>query len=746
MSSRPSLLSLLLIASPMFCQDDPLRLAAQLDAQGKCAEAEAHYQRALAQGPPSAALLNNLGNHHLVCGDADKARIYFEELLQRTPSHPNANLQLARMAADRKQGKEALRYLEHVQDGSAAVRLLRAEALYYAGRRDDAIRLLDIIGQEAGADERVRFALGVASARIGLYDRAEEAFNAVLAGRPDDFDVLFHLGRAAARAQHFDRARRALEAAVKLRPADPDALRELGLAFAALEDYSRAVYVLAQARQHAPRRPDILLPLAQAAEYAGYFGDSALAYDEYLRLRPDDDAARRDHGRVCGHTGVRLEEGLKELRWYIEKHPKDPAGHFSLAQFTWKTDPDAALAQLATALRLDPSFVPAHYARAWLLHRVGRIAESLPHLEAVARLQPQNVRGLDQLGVTYLSLEQSDKAEGVLRKALALAPDDPEVLMHLGRALMALDRAEEAQPYLARFRKLRPRNTPAPRREPGMIALATMPEAERRRREIERLRRDAQNHPGNPELQLHLAGLLLADGQTAQATAAYGELLTRNADAAMWQRAGRTLSAAGEHELARTFLERAAAADPQANLDLAITLFSSLGAGQALQALDKVPESGRQGDYFLMKARILDAAGRAAEADKTLQEALRRPSTRGDVALQAAWLLVSRKRLPDAMQVLRRATAADPDSPELLLGQAVVLALMDRVQEAEETLTGIERRWPEWHLAYRVHGVLLGRARRPDEARRKLQTARALGSTDSAGCQRLESILAGACR
>ncbi len=35
---------------------------------------------------------------------------------------------------------------------------------------------------------------------------------------------------------------------------------------------------------------------------------------------------------------------------------------------------------------------------------------------------------------------------------------------------------------------------------------------------------------------------------------------------------------------------------------------------------------------------------------------------------------------------------------------------------------------------------------RPDEARRKLQTATALGTPDSAGCQRLESILAGACR
>jgi Flp pilus assembly protein TadD len=462
-TSKPLLL-FLFVASVAPCQDDHLRIAADLDKQGKCAEAETHYRQALSKGPASPALLNNIGNHYLICGDAEQARSYFEQLLKTQPAHPNANLQLARIAAGRKQGGKALQYLEQVKDTSPAVRLLRAEALHFTGQSGEAQRLLDAVAQEGRNDARVLFAIGLTFARIGAYDRAESAFNDVLATRPDDFDVLVNLGRAAARAQHYDRARRALEAAVKLRPADADALLELGLAYAALEEYSRSVYVLAQARQRDPRRPDILLPLARAAEDAGYYGDSALAYDEYLRLRPDDDTARRDRGRVCGHTGLRLEEGLKELRWYVEKYPKDPMGHFSLAQFTWKTDPDTALAQLAAALRLDPSFVPAHYGRAWLLHRLGRTGESLSHLQAVVRLQPENVRALDQLGVTYLTLEQGAQAARVLRRALALAPQDPDVLMHLGRALISLDRAEEAQPYLQQFRKLRPRTPRGPRR------------------------------------------------------------------------------------------------------------------------------------------------------------------------------------------------------------------------------------------------------------------------------------------
>jgi tetratricopeptide (TPR) repeat protein len=186
---------------------------------------------------------------------------------------------------------------------------------------------------------------------------------------------------------------------------------ELGRAFAGRQDYSRSVYVLAQARERAPKNAEILFALAHAAEDAGFLGDSALAYDEYLALRPEDDRARLDRARVSCLTGTRREEGLKETEWYIRKHPADPMGFFILAQFTWETKPEAALGQLSQALRVDPVFTPALYARAWLLQRLGRIQESLPDLEATVRLAPGNVRALDQLGLAYLSLDRPAEAE-----------------------------------------------------------------------------------------------------------------------------------------------------------------------------------------------------------------------------------------------------------------------------------------------------------------------------------------------
>ncbi len=43
-------------------------LAARLDSEGKCEEAEAICRLQLAKVAPSPALLNNAGNHYLMCG------------------------------------------------------------------------------------------------------------------------------------------------------------------------------------------------------------------------------------------------------------------------------------------------------------------------------------------------------------------------------------------------------------------------------------------------------------------------------------------------------------------------------------------------------------------------------------------------------------------------------------------------------------------------------------------------------
>jgi Flp pilus assembly protein TadD len=604
-------------------QEQALRQAARLDAEGKCGEAEPHYLKALAAAPNSQAVLNNAGNHYAVCGHAAKAQQMFERLLKLNPSHQNANVQLARIATEQKQGAKALGFLSRVKDSGPAVRLLRAEATHWAGKQAQALAMLDAAEKEAGADPRQLFTLGLAYARTGHYERAEAAFGRVVAHAPDNFEVNYNLGRAAARAQHYARAQRALEVAVKLQPANVDALLELGQAHAALQDYARAVFVLAQARQRAPKRADVLLALARAANGAGYYGDSAVAYDEYMQLRPGDDISRRDRARVYALTGTRLAEGLKEMGWYIAKHPADPAGHYNLAQFIWESEPERSLAELATAVRLDPGFASAHYSRGWLLARLGRVSEALPHFQAAVKIFPKNVRVLDQLGVSYLALDRPAEAEAALRRAVQIAPEDRESLMHLGRALMALGREAEAQQYLERFRKLRPEQVRDPRKEAGMIELATMSPEEAARRQIERLRREAKEHQSDPDLQLNLAVLLISSGRLDEGVKEFRDLLGKNIDARLCEAAGKALMRAEQYTLAQEFLLRAAAETPEARLELAIALALSGNNADAQKTLKEIearwPNWNRA---YLAHGLLLEESGRLEEARGRIRTAV----------------------------------------------------------------------------------------------------------------------------
>lgn len=574
----------------------------------------------------------------------------------------------------------------------------------------------------------------------GGFARAEQRLATLASAYPGDFDILFLLGRAAARAGNSQRARQALETALALRPADTGAMVEAGLANAAAGDFPRAVFLLARARSQAPKHPGVALALARASEDAGYYGDAVAAYDHYLAIEPKDAAAFRDRARARAFTGSGRGQGLRELDEYLTRNPRDAIAHFYSAQIRWSDNAEAALTSLAEAVRLDPSLAGAHVARAWLLHRLGRDEEALPHLEAALKATPNDVRALDQMGVTLIALDRAKDAEPHLRKAASLAPADADVALHLGRALVDQGNETEGRQWLDAYSKLRPPRQREARREAGMIELAVLDPSGRRAREIERFRAMARSRPDDPLLQLHLAELLLADGQTTEALREYRVLLAANGDTALWSQAGRALFDAAEYEAARPFLARAGM-----RLELAEVLLRTDGGASALAAIDAIPEDERRAPHLLLRARALDAAGRNSEAKRALDQALAETPMPPPMIPSAALLLAKYDRHQQAIDMLSGAIIATPAVRELRLTEAIVLGLR-RDPSTVRRLEELEKRWPDWDRPWLVHGLVLAEAKRSQDAVAKLRTATALGSRqDVSACATLREWVFGAC-
>lgn len=704
-------------------------LGAALDQQKKYAPAEDAFLRATRLAPRAAQVWNNLGNHYAARGDAAKAAGAFRTVLTLDPAHPNANLQLARLAVDRKDGAEALRRLDvmkAVAEGDPAVQLLRARSLALTGRTAEALRVLE--QAEKTADSAAAcYSLGVAFAESGDYSRAEQLFSRALQAEPANVDILSNLGLAALRAGHPQRSQEVIQAALAIRPDDPELLFQLGRALAAQKKFDDAIPILVKARKLAPDKPGILRFLAETSAQAGFFGDAAMLFTEYLKGAPNDDVARRQRGTAYASAGNRP-DALKDLEWYVNRHPGDSEGYFALGFALTASDTQRALTCLNKGIAMRPDYLEARIVRGALYLRLGRTQDAATDLEIVVHARPGDAESSDLLGQGYLALERPEDAVAVLRPAYEKAPENTKILMHLGRALRNSGKEEEGNALLEKLARIGP-NRSLERSMPGTLNYFTLTPAEQRKRTEANLRSVLKSRGSDFDIQSKLASVLLDEGKMDEALAMYRAILAGGAPDDVLLQSGRDLMQAGRYELAVEFLRKNIELDPTpgARLDLAIATAGTTGPEAALRELRQTPVTERKGDYYLLEAQLYDRLGRLPEAIRSLNACLALAPQRADLYRDATMFLFKNRMDPEALNLLTVATRNVPDDQELLLLKAVALGLSRRFDEALQVLGQVIKRWPEWSRPYLVRGIFEENHSRSVEALKDIQIAMALG-------------------
>ena len=190
-------------------------------------------------------------------------------------------------------------------------------------------------------------------------------------------------------------------------------------------------------------------------------------------------------------------EAEKFLRDYLVYHPASADAHFllgytlfrqqrakdSLASFTEGAKfkrPDAAnLKIVADDYVLLGDFADADKwlsavtyetpgdAEAWYLlgrtkYNENRFNEAISSFERVLKLQPNDIRAQNNLGLSYQGLGQPEKARAAYETAIAWQKDsvlkDAQPYLNLGNLLMEQDEAKQAQIFLERAAVLAPKN------------------------------------------------------------------------------------------------------------------------------------------------------------------------------------------------------------------------------------------------------------------------------------------------
>ena len=152
-----------------------------------------------------------------------------------------------------------------------------------------------------------------------------------------------------------------------------------------------------------------------------------------------------DQGLVRRY-GAALEEYLEGQRALAEW----PGAHLNLAVIHQQLErPDWAKQAYASALALEPDFVPARYNLALLHNAMGKPAAAEAELRKVIELAPEFADGYYSLGLLLAADEaRMEEAAAELETAARLAPDRGRVLYNAGIAQQTLGHALAAERLL----------------------------------------------------------------------------------------------------------------------------------------------------------------------------------------------------------------------------------------------------------------------------------------------------------
>ena len=518
---------------------------------------------------------------------------------------------------------------------------------------------------------------------LGRYLEGEGAIDEAIAAHerarqldPGSAEPTAELAGLYARQGQFDRARALAEAALTIDDANIEAHRVLGSVFAALADHDAK---------------DASVTPAEAAR-------RAIEHLERSRRRDGvvDPGIDLTLARLYLNAG-KPEEAARVLRRLLNDEPDLPEASVLLARAeTALGQPERAAAALEAVAGGNPRLLAS---LAELYERQQRWPEAATTYERLSALAP----GSDDTRIRWATaLLQTDspasfaQAREVLRPVLEAEPAEP-------RALYLLSMAERrAKDYAAAEATARSLIAARPDAPSGPFALAQVFEDQRLFAKaadvlgpaVTRFSAEAEPPRELLTLMAHLGFAQLQAGRAEAAIETFERARTLSGGAA-----GFDASLIQAYLLARKYdqaadLARAARQGRPTELRLAQLEARALSkAGRKDRAVvvmrDAVAEHADDVQAHLTLAEILQDASRADEADRVLDQAAERFPSEISVPFQRGALLEQRKDYPRAETAFRQALARDPLHAPSLNYLGYMLA--ERGERLDEAVSLVER-------------------------------------------------------
>ncbi|HSF67537.1 MAG TPA: tetratricopeptide repeat protein [Nitrospiraceae bacterium] len=366
-------------------------------------EAELAIRSGLERAPESSVGHYHLGRMLLDAGKGEEAVASFERAIAANASFEPAYLALASVYESRQAQDRAIavlrKYLQSVNPRNRdirhqLVRLYVATKDYQGARKE----LSDLLAEDpSDLDAQLRLALLYGEEK--QYSKAIELLNQILKARPTELKIRDYLGFLYEESKDTKKAIETYTFNVQLEPSYFEGHLHLGLLFYRLKQGPEAVTHLTKAITINPKQPEAHIVLGLT----------------YLQKDQFDDAARA------------FEEG-------IAQNPKNADLYFNLGTVYDKLNRfDDVVRVMEAAIKLDPHHADAlNYLGYSYAERGIKIDQALSLTKRAVALKPSNGYYVDSLAWALFKSGLYSEALTEMKRAVALASDDPVLYEHLG--------------------------------------------------------------------------------------------------------------------------------------------------------------------------------------------------------------------------------------------------------------------------------------------------------------------------
>lgn len=317
----------------------------------------------------------------------------------------------------------------------------------------------------------------------------------------------------------FDGAEAPLEQALGKAPRDPRLLEAMGYLCGRTDRWQRAESSYRAALEVEPGRIPALLGLAKVQSDTGRYPEALATLDAVRQRDPGNLTAEMQRANLLQRTG-QTAAAIEAARALIARHPEIAEAQYVLGlALEEEGDLEGAVAALERVVALQPDHLGAWSHLNGIAIRRHRPQEAVraaaAHRKALDRRRiEERVRTHRMKGVEAFNHENYDTALQEFAIIAREDPEDPQVHLYIGSALLAQGHLDEARLSLARSLRLQPRSERALTEMGRLEALQNHLDAS-----VTALRQAIALNPEFPLPHYVLAGVLMARGETEAARA-----------------------------------------------------------------------------------------------------------------------------------------------------------------------------------------------------------------------------------